>query len=171
MDGKFATEGRRLSIVGYKQLQDTETGELIDCQVATVEDKDLNFQKFWLGNILAAVDELSNKRMKVIFYLFQLSLQYRSQIIPKTTADLAKELNFSPTTVQETLKILASHNIIRRKTGNIFLNPDVIFKGRRTGRQAVLIEYRQWEQQELPLDNPNTEEDFEDMPRLAQAAE
>ena len=155
------THGKRLTIVGYKQLADVESGDLIDCQVAMVEDKDVNFQKFWLSNILYAVDEMSNKKMKVLFYLFEQALKYRGNIIPKSINEIVKDTGYGKSTVQRTLNILEEHGVIRRKKsgGMVFINPDVIFRGGRNQRQAVLIEYAEWKQQELPFPEPENQED------------
>jgi hypothetical protein len=45
------------------------------------------------------------------------------------------------------LKILERHQIIKRKTGIIFISPDVIFRGGHAKRMNILIQYREVEQE------------------------
>ncbi len=138
--GKSKTTSRKTKILGTQQYVNSTTGEVIDCQVMEVEERDANFQKFWLGHVLAAVDELSNAKMKILFYIFS-NVDYSNNILPKTIAEIVEETGISNKTIIETLKILHQYDIIRRKTGIIFLNPNVLFKGGINKRQAVLIKY------------------------------
>lgn len=52
---------RKTKIIGTQQYINRDTGEIIDCQVMEIEERDANFQKFWIGHILAAVDEIKRK--------------------------------------------------------------------------------------------------------------
>lgn len=141
---KFSTTSRKTKIIGTQQYINSSTGEIVDCQVMEIEERDANFQKFWLGHVLAAVDELSNAKMKILFYIFN-NVDYSNNMLLKTIAQIVEETGISNKTVIETLKILQQHDIIRRKIGIIFLNPDVLFKGGIGKRHAVLIKYSEWE--------------------------
>lgn len=134
------TTRRKTKVIGTQQYINSTTGEIIDCQVMEVEERDANFQKFWLGHVLTAVDELSNAKMKILFYIFS-KVDSSNNILPKTIAEIVEETGISNKTIIETLKILQSYDIIRRKTGIIFLNPNVLFKGGLNKRHAVLIKY------------------------------
>ncbi|WP_181280727.1 replication/maintenance protein RepL [Aphanothece hegewaldii] len=47
----------------------------------------------------------------------------------------------SKATVVRTLQALEKHNIVKRKTGVVMLNPNVIFKGGYGKRMNVLMRY------------------------------
>lgn len=131
---------RKAKIIGTKQYIDAETGEVINCQVAEIEERDANFTKFWLGNILAAVEEVSNAKMQLIWYLLR-NMDYYNNTLLKTVQEIVDDSGISKQTVIETLKILEKYDIIRRKTGVVLLNPDVMFKGGTGKRRAVLLRY------------------------------
>lgn len=137
-----AKTSRKLKTVGTETYINISTGEVHEMNVVEIEDKDANFLKLWVSSILAAVDELSNQRLKVVFWLVEKAGKNRN-IITKTTRELSDEIGVSKTTIVETLKILERHDILRRKTGVIFMSPDVVYKGSRNGRLEVLTRYRQ----------------------------
>lgn len=158
------TTTRKAKIIGTKQYIDAETGDIINCQVAEIEERDSNFTKFWLGNILAAIDEISNAKMKLLSYLLR-EMDYYNNTLLKTVQEIADESKVSKRTVIDTLSILEKYNIIRRKTGVVFLNPDILFKGGVGKRRAILLRY---------MDVPNRleskeaeEENSEHVPSLA----
>ncbi|NJM90348.1 MAG: replication/maintenance protein [Hydrococcus sp. RU_2_2] len=148
---------RKTKIIGTQQYINRDTGEIIDCQVMEIEERDANFQKFWIGHILAAVDELSNAKMKLVFYIIK-NMDYSNNTLIKTIQEIINETGFSKMTVVETLKVLEKYDIIRRKTGVIFLNPNVLFKGGTNKRRAVLIKYNDLKNQpELPFKDEQEE--------------
>ncbi|WP_292863398.1 replication/maintenance protein RepL [uncultured Nostoc sp.] len=64
-------------------------------------------------------------------------------MLTKMIAEIVTETGFSKPTVLATLAAMERHDIIRRKTGVIFLNPNTVFKGSARSRRALLIEYLQ----------------------------
>lgn len=131
---------RKTRIVGTQEMMNVTTGEIIDCNVVTVEERDFNFQKLWMGHILEAIDEIGNAKMKVLMYLIN-KREKANNMLAKTIKEIAKETGISEKTIIETLKILEQHKIIKRKTGVVILNPDVIFKGGPNKRLNVLLQY------------------------------
>lgn len=131
---------KKMKVVGVETFVNARTGEYHELNVVEVEDRDANFVKLWVSSILSAVDELSNQRMKIVFWLVNEASRSRNVIV-KTTRDLAKEIGVSRTTVHDTLKILEKHDILRRKTGVIFMSPNVVYKGTRGGRLEILTRY------------------------------
>lgn len=134
------TTSRKIKTVGTETYVNVNTGELHEMNVVEVEDRDANFMKLWVSSILSAIDELSNQRMKIVFWLVNEAGKSRN-VITKTTRELAEEIGVSRTTVVNTLQILESHDILRRKVGVIFMSPDVVYKGTRGGRLEVLTRY------------------------------
>ena len=142
---------KKIKTVGTETYVNVNTGELHEMNVVEVEDRDANFMKLWVSSILSAVDELSNQRMKIVFWLVNEAGKSRN-VITKTTRELADEIGVSRTTIVNTLQVLESHDILRRKTGVIFMSPDVVYKGTRGGRLEVLTRYKS-------LDAPKKEDE------------
>jgi DNA-binding transcriptional regulator YhcF (GntR family) len=131
---------RKGKIAGVASYTNDATGISQEFNVLSVEDCDANFQKIWLSHILMAIDEIGNSKMKVLNYLLK-NRYPGNNTLNKTVREIVKETGTSLQTVNLTLKALEEHNIIKRKTGVIILNPDVIFKGRHKHRMNILIEY------------------------------
>jgi DNA-binding Lrp family transcriptional regulator len=64
-------------------------------------------------------------------------------MVTKTLREIAKETGISYPTVSETIQILERNGLITRKTGIIYLSPNMIFKGTHDNRMRVMFEYRQ----------------------------
>lgn len=139
MNKKKPTTTRKMKLMGTQDYVNKNTGQIIECQVIEHEERDANFQKIWIGHIASAIEELSNTKMKLVFYI--LSNADSNNVLIKTIADIIHDTGFSNKTIIDTLKILEKHDIIRRKTGVIFLNPNVLFKGGTKKRHAILSIY------------------------------
>lgn len=144
---------RRTRLVGTQDMINATTGEIVECNIVQMEEKDFNFQKLWLGHILEAIDEIGNAKMKVLMYLLNKRDKGNNAVI-RTAEGIARDVGVSRQTVGETLKILEQHGIIKRVTGAVYLNPDVIFKGGKDKRLNVLLQYRELDEddeQDEPL--------------------
>jgi DNA-binding transcriptional regulator YhcF (GntR family) len=134
------TTRRKTKIVGKQDYINPQTGQLVTMQVIEVEERDANFRKLWIGHLLDAVEEVGNRKMQLMMWLLDNADAYNRVI--GTTRTLAEETKISQKTVVETLQALEKKDIIRRQTGVITLNPDVIFKGGTSTRMDILIRYR-----------------------------
>ncbi len=140
ISAKKVTTSKKTKILGTQEYINKDTGEVVVCQVVEIEERDANFYKFWLGHVLSAIEELSNARMKLVFYIFK-NVNPASNVLLKTVEEISKETKISEKTVIDTLKVLQKHDIIQRRIGVIMLNPNVLFKGDTTKRRAVLTFY------------------------------
>ena len=131
---------RQVHMKGTQRYINAESGESVEMNVVEVRDGDNNFQKFWVANILAAVEALSSKKLKLVLYLIEKSAKNQNTIIA-TVAQIAQESNMSVPTVTRTLKVLEECDVIKRKPGVIWMNPDVVYKGSASGRVDVLMRY------------------------------
>jgi DNA-binding transcriptional regulator YhcF (GntR family) len=138
---------KKIRVIGTRQYINAETGELEDFNVISEEDQDFNFDKFWITQIMFAIDEFGSQKMKILLYLITIRERANNTVL-KTVSEIAKETKINKNTIVATLKILEKHKIIRRKTGVIFISPDVIFKGGHNKRMNVLIQYRAVSQNE-----------------------
>ncbi len=150
---------RRTRLVGTQDMINATTGEIVECNIVQMEEKDFNFQKLWLGHILEAIDEIGNAKMKVLMYLLNKRDKGNNAVI-RTAEGIAHDVGVSRQTVGETLKILEQHGIIKRVTGAVYLNPDVIFKGGKDKRLNVLLQYRELDDDD-EQDEPLQEQDHE----------
>jgi DNA-binding Lrp family transcriptional regulator len=107
----------------------------------TLEEKDCNFEKIWLGHIVEAIDEIGSKKIDVLMYLFR--HRNSENIVICTNRQLADAVGVSYDTAATTLAALVRHDIIKRGVGHIVINPDVIFKGAYGKRMNILLSYRQ----------------------------
>lgn len=137
---------KKVKVVGTQTYINAQTGEAEQFQVVSIEDRDAHFEKLWLGHILEAIDEIGNAKMRILTYLLKERHPATNQII-KTQREIAQETGISRATITDTLKALEEHDIIRRKTGVLFLNPNVVFKGAHNSRMRVLLEYQHHGQQ------------------------
>jgi DNA-binding Lrp family transcriptional regulator len=126
---------------GSRRFRDMETGEEIEVQTIYQDAKDSNFVKIWLAHLLMGLEELGNKKIKVLIYLLENRIVSHN-IIAKTLQEIATETGVSYPTVSETIHILERRNLIKRKTGVIYLSPSMIFKGSHDNRMRIMYEFR-----------------------------
>jgi predicted transcriptional regulator len=79
----------------------------------------------------------------------------------RTIVELAKETDMNKNTVLITLKLLEKNNIITRKSGVVFLSPNVIFRGSHSNRMRVLMDYQNFQ---------GNQDEIEDEPKLLKPA-
>jgi CRP-like cAMP-binding protein len=150
---------------GARQLQDMQTGEIIDTQVVEKTVGDIGFHKIWLHEILDLVDEVGNAKMKVLMWL--LSNADAQNRIYATWAEIADGTDVGRTTVSALMAKLKAANVISEVRRSVWrLNPDVIFKGDHNKRMSVLIRYKNEKQKDL-FDEPNAEEKPPTLRRVA----
>jgi DNA-binding transcriptional regulator YhcF (GntR family) len=135
---------KKMKIIGTESYMNRRTGEFEDFNVVRVEDADFNFDKFWVSQILTAIDEFGNQKVKLLLFLIQ-NRERSNNVVIKTIRELEKLTGISKDTISKTLKILEQNGIIKRKTGVIFLSPNVVFKGTHLNRRRILLEYNKVE--------------------------
>ncbi len=132
---------KKIRVIGTRQYINAETNEIEDFNVISQEDQDFNFDKFQITQIMFAIEEFGSKKMKLLLYLITIRERANNTVL-KTISEMAAETKINKNTIVSTLKILEKHKIVRRKTGVIFISPDVIFKGGHNKRMNVLLQYR-----------------------------
>jgi DNA-binding Lrp family transcriptional regulator len=125
-----------------RTFADVETGEEFQASTIIQEATDRDFEKIWLAHILTSLDELGNKKIQILSYLFR-KRSKSDNVVTKTLREIAKETGISYPTVQETIQTLLRNGLIKKKTGVIFLSPAMIYKGTHDNRMRVMFEYRE----------------------------
>ena len=151
-NGKNMNTTKKTKIVGSETYINNRTGEYEDFEVIRMEDTDFDFEKLWLGHLLAAIDEFSNQKMKILAHLLKKREKANNTVIA-TVSDLCQQTGISRPTIIETLKILEKNGVIRRKTGVIFINPSVVFRGSHSNRMRILLDYSRIETKETPQEH------------------
>lgn len=150
------TTRRKTKLVGIQNYIHTETGEVVSMRVVEIEERDANFKKLWIGHLLDAIDELGSKKLQLLMWLFDQADAYNNII--GTIREIAEKTSLSFGTVQTTLAALEEKDVLRRRTGVITLNPNVIFKGGTGARMDVLISYRNIKAEEETTPKENQQE-------------
>lgn len=133
---------RKQKVLGFKTLQDTKTGEEIPVQMVQVEERDFSFHKVWLQHLIVALDEISNQKQKLAFWILD-NLDRENQLT-LTLRQISEKSGISYQTVARTMKVLQSGKmplLVRKNGGCYVINPNIIWKGSHNTRMAVLYEY------------------------------
>lgn len=144
------TTSKKVKYVGTKDFIDAETGEIQHMAVTGIEDRDFNFTKVWVANIVQTLDLIGNQKIKVCTYIIEHVT--RDNLFAATQRDIAKKSGVSLQTVNITMKALLDADFIRKKSNALYIiNPDMMFKGTRNGRMNILQQYQNADY--IPLSN------------------
>lgn len=133
---------KKQKFVGSKGLIDPSTGELVPMQMVEVEDRDFNFHKVWLQNLITSLDGISSQRLKLAFWILD-NLDSENKLV-MTQRAMAEKSGMSLNTVITTMKALQNGNPVflqKINSGAYRVNPDVIWKGSYNKRMGVCFEY------------------------------
>lgn len=148
---------KRVKVIGTQQYVNQNTGEVEDFQVVRMEDRDFNFHKVWMHNIIMALDLIGNQKTRLAFWIID-HLNRENQLV-MTYRQIADKSGISLDTVRITMKSLIESNFLRRiNQGAYCVNPEVLFKGTRNGRLNVLLQYQSLDHQETIKDAPRASE-------------
>jgi len=143
---------RKVKHIGTEVYINAATGVATPFQVIDIEDRDADFSKLWIAHVLDAVEQLGNAKMRVMMHIIAKRDPTSNNLIA-TAQEIADAVSVSEKTVRETIKALVEAKIVTRRKGIkgvLMLNPEVVFKGSRSGRLNVLYRYKEWEQGTLP---------------------
>ncbi|MDR2589790.1 MAG: replication/maintenance protein RepL [Oscillospiraceae bacterium] len=139
------TTKKQKKMIGYKYLVDPETGEHVPMQMHIVEDRDFNFNKVWLQHLISGLDNISNQKLKVAFWIID-NLDKENKLV-MTQRAISEGTGVSLDTVARTMKALqeGTPSFLQKinNAGAYRVNPDVIWKGSHSNRMGVCYEYSQ----------------------------
>lgn len=138
------TTSKKTKIVGEKDYIDPVTGELQTMNVISVENRDFNFHKIWLGHIIQCLDLIGNKKIKVINFILE-NINYENKLCMSRRV-ISEKSGVCLRTVQETMQSLMKINLVQMHGLGVYrINPNMIFKGEHKQRMNILIEYKKEE--------------------------
>lgn len=126
---------------GKKSIINKKTGKEQEVQVIihnSIIDKD--FHEIWIGHLSLALNIVGNVKTKILSYLLKNTTATNNMII-KTQKEVAKELDVSRVSVNQTIKILENANILRKKTGVIIINPDILVMKNKNIEKFNILHY------------------------------
>jgi len=127
---------------GVRQFVDPKTGEIIETNEIDMQGVDINFEKVWMSHILMALEEIGNKKMKVLETLVK-NRDGENKIV-LTQRKIAKLSKSSLVTVSITMRALLKAKFIKQIAPGVYqISPNVIFKGSHNRRMYVLLKYQQ----------------------------
>ena len=133
---------KKMKIIGQAQYLNMKDGTVEDFQVMSIEDRDFNFHKVWLEHIISSLDLIGNQKTRLAFWIID-HLDKENKLT-MTYRQIADKSGISLDTVRVTMKSLMDSNFLERiNQGAYRVNPDVVFKGGRTGRLNVLYQYNE----------------------------
>lgn len=133
---------KKQKFVGTKTLVDPDTGEAWASQINVIEDRDFNFHKVWLSHLVQSLDDISNQRLRLAFWIIE-HLDKENKLV-MTQRAISEQSGMSLNTVIRTMKALQGGEVPflqKINSGAYRVNPDVIFKGSVGNRIAVCYEY------------------------------
>ena len=89
------------------------------------------------------LDVVGGSKIKVVNYLLD-NLRLSDNKLIATTREIADNTKTSPTTVTSTLKTLEEGNVIKRRTGVIMLNPEILLRGDDNKHRHLLVEFEEF---------------------------
>lgn len=139
---------KKMKIVGTQQFINVKTGEVEDFQVTSIEERDFNFHKVWMKNFINTLDLVGNQKTKLCFWIID-NLDKENQLC-MTYRQISEKTNISLETVRITMKLLLEADFLRKiNMGCYVVNPDILYKGSRSGRLNVLNTYTDIEKHEV----------------------
>lgn len=121
-------------VYAQKSYVDIVTGEEINATVIFHDNvpnspNNNNFEMIFYGHLIDILNDLGNKKIAVLSYLIDKRNKHSNTLI-KTVREIASDLSMSTKTVNDTLVLLQDKGLIKRKTGAIFIDSDLICDGR-----------------------------------------
>lgn len=143
--------GKSPVITGREKWTNLETGEEADALTTLFKVQDVNFTKVWITHLLNTLEIIGNKKGKVVNYILD-KLNYSENILVTTQAEIADALKVSRKTVNETITLLEGAEFIKRRTGALMINPDILAQGSTGKRQYLLMKFDSFgeSEEELP---------------------
>ena len=143
---KQVTTRKKVKVIGTETYIKQATGELKEMQLIDIEERDFNFHKVWLQHILNSIDLIGNQKTKLSFWIIE-HLNKENQLT-MTQRQIAQKSGISIDTVRLTMKALMDSNfLIKQNMGVYMINPYVVFKGGKTDRLNILIQYHDIERE------------------------
>lgn len=131
---------------GTQRLIDEQSGEVIEVDKLYRKQTSGNFHKAYLIQLISMMDMIGNQKFKVVNYILD-NIHWSNNTLIATVKEMIKATGTSKQTVITTLKALEEGNIIKRRTGALMLNPELLMRGDDHKQKYLLLEFGNFEQE------------------------
>lgn len=137
-----AVKSKVQTFVGTQRYINPDTGEVVDFTVIEKNiEKDFNFHKIWLQDVLNVLDSFGNKKILVLSYLLKI-MRNEDNTFNGTYREIASAIDVSVKTVNVVFNELIESNVIKKVSSATYrFNPDIVVKGKSEKRKNLLIRY------------------------------
>ena len=136
----MANTTKKVKVIGTRKYINQDSGEIEDFEVVNIEERDFNFHKIWLNHIINSLDLIGNQKTRLAFWIVD-NLDKENKLT-MTYRQISEKSGISYQTVSRTMKSLIESNFLQQiNQGAYRINPNIIFKGTRSGRLNVLYQY------------------------------
>jgi len=146
-------------VTGVDQWQNLRTGEVVEAAEIHKPVGRNHFMITYLSAIVNLIEVLGNKKMLVVKYILK-NMDKSTNTLIATTRELSVKCEVSIKTAVETLKILESAGIIKRKTGAIMVNAQLVHQGNVGKERALMARFHAFDEQlegQMSLDGESDE--------------
>lgn len=133
---------------GTQRLIDEQSGEVIEVDKLYRKQTSGNFHKAYLIQLISMMDLIGGKKFQVVNYILD-NIQWSNNTLIATVKELVQATETSKQTVIATLKLLEEGNIIKRRTGALMLNPELLMRGDDQKQKYLLLEFGNFEQEDI----------------------
>ena len=133
---------------GSQRLIDEQSGEVIEVDKLYRKQTSGNFHKAYLIQLISMMDLIGGKKFQVVNYILD-NIQWSNNTLIATVKELVQATETSKQTVITTLKLLEEGNIIKRRTGALMLNPELLMRGDDQKQKYLLLEFGNFEQEDI----------------------
>ena len=125
-----------------RELVDSETGEITVLEDTNVFSTRVSNDAFYMTfiNFMTPFFNLKDNAKKILAWMCK-NAEFNTGQISLTTAkrkQMAEEINVSPNTITNNLKVLKDNNLISGEKGEFLINPQVFWKGELKEREKLL---------------------------------
>lgn len=114
------------------------TGEAVEADQVVKKVDRTGFEITYLMYFMELFDKLGGQKYKVVRYILENRSKAENTLII-TTEELAKKSKVSRQTVSDALKIMEDANLIKRRTGAIMVNAQLVHRGS-VGKERYLMQ-------------------------------
>src|SRR5699024_5847021 len=100
----------------------------------------------YIVQLVSMLDAIGGKKLKVVNYILD-NIHLSNNTLIATIREIAQETNTSLQTVTTTLKVLEEGNIIKRRTGAIMLNQELLMREDKNKQKYLLNDFRKFDKQ------------------------
>jgi len=158
-------------VIGEQSYINSESGEIENFLVIQKNiNKDYNFHKIWLEDLLNILNTMGNRKMTILSYLLSI-MRNSDNTLNFTMRSLSEDTGVSLQTCQSTITELLESNVIKRdrRIKQLYtFNPSLLVKGNGDKRKRLLVEYHFEDEQK---DISNKLESFEKLSAPAKELE